>query len=240
MPLPAIEREIPGAYQLDALLRGWRLQRAWHRARLDLVARLLPPPREVLSLDLAAGASILSWRFREAQFVSVDMRLDACRCVRGHTPGAPAVVAQLQDLPFRSSTFAQIYFLETLEHLTPDEGRRVLEEARRVSWPGARCLITTPNYRSHWVLFELLLDALRITPRLANGQHVSRYDSGGLSRIAESAGWRVVTLGSFNFFAPFIGVVSRSGGAWAIDVEVRRAGRAGALLYAVCEAGSRT
>ena len=41
MPLPSVEREIPGAYQLDALLRGRRLQRAWHRARLDLVAQLV-------------------------------------------------------------------------------------------------------------------------------------------------------------------------------------------------------
>ena len=36
MPLPSLEHDIPGSYQLDALLRGRALQRAWHRARLDL------------------------------------------------------------------------------------------------------------------------------------------------------------------------------------------------------------
>ena len=85
MPLSRIENEIPGAYQLDALLRGKPLQRAWHRARLDLVASLLPPARDTLSLDLAAGAGIVTWRFRESPVVSVDMRVDACQAIRDHT-----------------------------------------------------------------------------------------------------------------------------------------------------------
>lgn len=238
MPLPRVENEIPGAYQLDALLRGRSLQRAWHRARLDLVAHLLPPARDALSLDLAAGAGIVTWKFQESRVVSVDMRVDACRSVRGHSPGARAIVAELGCLPFRAGTFSQLYFLETLEHLTLDEGRRILEEIRRVSRPGARCLITTPNYRSHWVILEWLLDAWRLTPPLAKGQHVSRYDGGTLARTLEDAGWRVVRLGSFNLLAPFAGIVSRTIGTWTVDVEARRAGHAGALLYAVCEARS--
>jgi SAM-dependent methyltransferase len=178
----------------------------------------------------------MTWRFGESRVVSVDMRVDACRTIRNHTPGARTIVAELGVLPFRSATFSQIYFLETLEHLTPDEGCRVLEEVRRVSRPGGRCLITTPNYRSHWVVVEWMLDALRLTPPLTKGQHVSRYDSQALGRAAETAGWRILRLGSFNLFAPFAGTVARTMGTWAIHVETRGAGHAGALLYAVCEA----
>ncbi len=238
MPLPRIEHEIPGAYQLDALLKGRALQRAWHRARLDLVACVLPPARDSLSLDLAAGAGIVTWKFRDSRVVSVDLRIEACRAICDHTPGARAIVAELGRLPFRAATFSQLYFLETLEHLTPDQGRQTLAEIRRVSRPGARCLITTPNYRSHWVALEWVLDTLRLTPPLANGQHVSRYDSGALARAAEDTGWRVVRLGSFNLLAPIAGIASRTIGAWTVHAEARRAGRAGALLYAVCEARS--
>src|SRR5437899_1145070 len=110
MPLSRIESEIPGAYQLDALLSGWPLQRAWHRARLDLVARVLPPARDSLSLDLAAGAGIVTWMFRDSRVVSVDMRVDACRAIRDHTRGARAIVGELGRLPFRSATFSQLYF----------------------------------------------------------------------------------------------------------------------------------
>jgi hypothetical protein len=236
VPLSDTERSIPPGYQLDALIKGWPFQRAWHRARLDLIERLLPPSRGSLSLDLAAGAGIVTWRFQGCPIVSIDMRVDACRTIRDHTPGALAVASELGRLPFRSSTFSQIYFLETLEHLTSDEGRLVLEEMRRVSQSGSRCLVTTPNYRSHWLVLEWLLDACRLTPPLAGGQHISRCDGPALARIVEAAGWRILRRGSFNLIAPVVGMISKAAGDWAIDVEVERAGQAGALLYVLCEA----
>ena len=139
-------------------------------------------------------------------------------------------------MPFRSSTFSQIYLLEALEHLTEEKGRRTLEELRRVATPGARCLVTTPNYRSHWVVLEQLVDALGLAPPMADAQHVSRYDSQTLMRIAKLSGWSVVRLGSFNLLAPFVGLFSRRSAAWTVGVEARRGGTAGALLYALCEA----
>jgi SAM-dependent methyltransferase len=236
MPLSRLEREIPPAYQLDALVKGWPLQRAWHRARLDLAARVLPPAPDAPLLDLAAGAGIVTWRFADARVVSVDLRVAACQAIRRHTPGARAIVAELGVLPFRTETFSQVYFFETLEHLTADEGRRVLEEVRRVSRPSARCLITTPNYRSHWIALEWLADAFRLTPPMAAAQHVSRYDGESLERTVAAAGWRVLRIGSFNLLAPLAGMASRALGRWAIDVEAGAASRAGALLYALCEA----
>ncbi len=238
MTLPRVEREIPGGYQLDALLRGRAVQRAWHRARLQLVADVLPPPSGALSLDLAAGSGILTYWFPTSPIVSVDMRLEACRAIRAHTPQARAAAAELGRLPFRSGAFAQVYFLETLEHLTREEGSRILEEARRVARPGARGLITTPNYKSHWVMLEWLIDVLRLTPPLASGQHVSHYDRASLARVIAGAGWRVAHTGSFNLVAPFAGAVSSAAGDWLVRVEARRGGGAGALLYAICEAGS--
>jgi ubiquinone/menaquinone biosynthesis C-methylase UbiE len=235
MTLPRVERDIPGNYQLDAMLRGWPLQRAWHRARLDLVSQVLPPEGDRSSLDLAAGAGLLTWRFPESAPISIDMRLEACRAVRAHTPRAHAIVAGLERLPFRPATFSRLYFLETIEHLTADEGRRVLEEVRRVARHDARCLVTTPNYRSHWILLEWLIDALHLTPPMIEGQHVSRYDSASLRRMLEGSGWRVLQLGSFNLLAPFAGVLSGTLGRRALGFETRRAGHAGALLFAVCE-----
>ena len=68
----SIEHEIAGGYQLDALLRGWAPQRAWHRARLDLVAHVLPPAIGSLVLDAAAGSGIVTWKFPEANIISTD------------------------------------------------------------------------------------------------------------------------------------------------------------------------
>ena len=236
MAQPSVEHEIAGGYQLDALLRGWAPQRAWHRARLDLVAHVLPPTNASLILDAAAGSGIVTWRFPGSPIVSADMRVNACRFVRSHTPHARTAAAELCALPFRAGTFSQIYFLEAVEHLSERDGVAALRELRRVAREGARCLVTTPNYHSPWIAIERLLDALRLTPPMSNGQHQSRYDGSTLASTARAAGWRVVRAGSFNLAAPLIGMLSARAASWATGREARLLGHAGTLLYAVCEA----
>jgi hypothetical protein len=71
---------------------------------------------------------------------------------------------------------------------------------------------------------------------MAEGQHVSRYDRHALALVAESAGWHVRRLGSFNLAAPLAGLVSPAAAARLVALEADRAGASGALLYALCEA----
>jgi SAM-dependent methyltransferase len=233
-----VEHQIASGYQLDALLRGWAPQRAWHRARLDLVAHVLPPDAGSLVLDAAAGSGIVTWKFGRPDIVSTDMRVGACRFVRTHSPGARTVAADLRLLPFAPATFSQIYFLEALEHLSKDDGLSALRELRRVAATGGKCLITTPNYRSAWIVLERLLDLARLTPPMADGQHVSQYDGEKLAAASKAAGWRVVRAGSFNLGAPLLGLFSARAGAWGTRQEAERLQHAGTLLFCVCEATS--
>jgi hypothetical protein len=117
----SIEHAIPGDYQLRALQKGWLLQRAWHRARLDLIGQVLPPATNGLILDAASGSGIVTWKFQERRIVSADMRVSAGAATRRHTSGARAVAALVEALPFCSGTFAQAYLLEAIEHLGADE-----------------------------------------------------------------------------------------------------------------------
>jgi ubiquinone/menaquinone biosynthesis C-methylase UbiE len=230
----SIEHAIPGDYQLRALQQGWRLQRAWHRARLDLISQVLPPAPDGLILDAASGSGIVTWRFRERRIVNADMRVSACAVTRRHTTGARAVAAVVDALPFSSGTFAQAYFLEAIEHLGEDEGVRALREIARVCRPGGACLMTTPNYRSHWRLIESALDRWGPTPPLGDAQHVTKYDAARLRQTAEAAGWTVTRLGSFNLIAPIAGVLSARLGGWLTGLEASRLRFSGPLLFAVC------
>jgi ubiquinone/menaquinone biosynthesis C-methylase UbiE len=229
-----VEKRIAGEYQFDALLRGRAFQRAWHRARLDLVKQLLPPAADRLVLDAAAGSGTLTWRFEQPTIISADLRVTACQAVRGHTPAARAAAADLGALPFRSSTFTRIYLLEAIEHLSEEKATQTLQELRRVAAPGARCLMTTPNYRSHWVVLEWVIDRLGLTPPMADAQHVTRYASDSFRRKAESCGWTIEQAGSFNLVAPFVGMLSRAAASSVVRLEARHARNAGALLYIVC------
>jgi hypothetical protein len=140
----------------------------------------------------------------------------------------------LTALPFRSGAFAQIYFLEALEHLEREAGMAALAELHRAAMPGAGLLITTPNYASHWVVVERVLDALGATPPMADAQHQSAYKPATLASAVAASGWRLAAAGSFNLFSPVIGLVSRSAAARAVQFESTHLGSIGTLLYARC------
>lgn len=235
MRLSAVEHEIPADYQFRALTNGWAPQRAWHRARLDLVADLLPPSDRTLSLDAAAGSGLVAWRFGASRVVSTDIRFEACRFIQQNTRKPGAVASALEALPFRTGAFHQIYLLEVIEHLESSDALQVLRELRRVCHANGRLLITTPNYASHWGLMERSIDALRLTPRMAGEQHVSRYTAQSLASAATGTGWRIGRAGTFNLLAPLAGMASSAAGAWLLRREVARNWRAGALLYVLCE-----
>ena len=233
----SIEHAIPGDYQLRALQQGWRLQRAWHRARLDLIAHVLPPAAEGLILDAANGSGIVTWKFKERRIVSADYTLGWRRDPAAHQRRPRGRGAGEFPALF-SGTFTQAYLLEAIEHLGEDEGVRALREMARVCRPGGTCLITTPNYRSHWRLMELALDRWGPTQPLGDAQHVTKYDSARLRKAAAAAGWSVTRLGSFNLVAPIAGVFSARAGGWLTGVESSRLRFGGPLLFGVAGAPS--
>jgi 2-polyprenyl-3-methyl-5-hydroxy-6-metoxy-1,4-benzoquinol methylase len=85
-----------------------------------------------------AGATVVAADFSPAA-VAYASRLLAPR-------GGTAVVADVQDLPFEDGAFDLVISLDTLEHVPrPSVG---LAELVRVTRPGGRLVITTPNYLS--------------------------------------------------------------------------------------------
>jgi SAM-dependent methyltransferase len=233
-----IENQIPGDYQLRSLTEGRVLQRAWHRARMQMVARILPPASPWV-LDAACGSGLLTYSFgssgcQDLRIVNLDRRASACRVAADLQAGfAKAVVGLLSALPFRRDTFSSAYLLEAIEHVPPDDSTRVLAELYRVCRSSARCLVTTPNYRSLWPVLERGLDVLRLTPPMRDEQHVGRYDESSLRQLLLSAGWVVDASGSFNLVAPLIGIFSARASRTALKLELGWLRRAGLLLYAV-------
>ncbi len=59
-------------------------------------------------------------------------------------------------LPYDDRTFDVVTIIELVEHLHDAEALELLEEASRVTAPGGRLILTTPNYASIWPLLERL------------------------------------------------------------------------------------
>ena len=177
---------IPGGTGRRAA-RGWPLQRAWHRARLDLAAwccRRRTRSRSTLRRAPASSRGTSG----ESRVVSVDMRVDACRAIRSHTRGRSSGRGRARRAAISIGDILAEYFLETLEHLTLDEGRRALRKFAASRVPGGDA-ITTPNYRSHWCCSSGCSTVAAHAP-LAQG-NTCRARQRALARARRATGWRV-------------------------------------------------
>jgi SAM-dependent methyltransferase len=97
----------------------------------------------------AAGAIVTGCDFSAAALRAAGQRVSA-----SSPPSPPALIqADAQNLPFATASFDLLVSCETIEHL-PDV-QSAVNEMYRVVRPGARLLLTTPNYANFMGLYDL-------------------------------------------------------------------------------------
>jgi 2-polyprenyl-3-methyl-5-hydroxy-6-metoxy-1,4-benzoquinol methylase len=117
----------------DWYLRGW-----------------LPRDREKKILELGCGeghllAAFKSWGYRQVR--GIDLRPEAAAYCQ--TQGLEVEVADARDyLKGHTGEFQLIIALDVLEHLTPQEGLELLEDANGAIVPGGAVILQVPNLAS--------------------------------------------------------------------------------------------
>jgi predicted SAM-dependent methyltransferase len=96
---------------------------------------LIPPPsdkaqRNNLKLNVGCGR-----RFHQ-DWVNIDLRSHSKQVIECDVT---------QGLPFSADTFEAVYHSHVLEHLVPDEGKKLVEECFRVLQPGGILRIVIPD-----------------------------------------------------------------------------------------------
>ncbi len=77
------------------------------------------------------------------QIFGVDAWFEACRSARHAKKYAKVLQAELSDLPLKPSSVDAVVILQVLEHLSREEGYRLLADAERIA--RRRIIVTTPN-----------------------------------------------------------------------------------------------
>lgn len=227
------EHGIPAGFYDEIWRRKAGVRYAWHDLKFRAVAAKLGGVRRLLDVGCGPGTFIgnyldgvdcLGIDFSAAQVDYANRRYGTAR----HR-FSTGTVGGLRDAGER---FDAVTMIELIEHLPPDEARRLLAEVRGLLAPDGVLVATTPNYASLWPAIEWGIN--RVSRVSYEAQHVNRYRRARLAADLADAGYRDVSIGSAVGLAPFAAVL----GAWAVaaleavESRVRHLG-CGNLLVAV-------
>jgi ubiquinone/menaquinone biosynthesis C-methylase UbiE len=203
---------IPEGYYYNVMKSGSPIQRFWHEKRFQEIIDRIEDGLKVLDFGCGPGTflSLLGGLRSNVTATGVDIGSKQIEFARKliHKQALndriqfSIIEEAFKELPFEDKSFDIIASIEVVEHIHPFFAHRVLAEAKRVLKPKGRLLITTPNYRSHWPLIELLLN--RLSPVKYHEQHISKFTPQAFVKFIESAGFEIKTINTIFVVAPFL------------------------------------
>jgi SAM-dependent methyltransferase len=222
---------VPGDYQYRALRSGHSMQRFWHGGKLVLIDHLIRPHlssgSRFLEIGCGAGNLLLRAAVRGSYPVAVDLSMRSLTFVRDRLLEAAAG----ERLPLATASFDCVLLSEVIEHLVAPQN--AVSEAARVLKPGARLLVTTPNYRSLWPAMEWGVDQLKVAPKMAGAQHITRFNPDSLRTLLLEADLRIEYFGTVYGFSPFLAMVSVEWARRRLQRELDRRSSFGMILVAM-------
>lgn len=169
---------MPEPYYLEYLVRTDQFpQSIYHQAKHDYVRQLITAlPKGTRILDAACGIGHITAPYtKDYQIIGSDIETPAATYARRHYDGS-YVNSDLYHLPFKTSSFDLVLYLDAIEHLFDPPA--TLKELRRVLKPRHQIMICTINYANPlWFILENTWHRLFAGPckTYSKEVHPSRY-----------------------------------------------------------------
>lgn len=175
-----------------------------HQARLQLITKHLPPARRILDLGGSCGGIpegallYMGYPHEPEEVVIVDLppqlQFSSYREATLSRPPLPVVhqhgrttirtvYTPMTDLsPFEPSSFDLVWSGQSIEHVSPEDAKRVFEAVARVLKPEGVFCLDTPNRR---------VSALLTRGGMLHPEHKIEYTAAELKKLAEDLGYQV-------------------------------------------------
>jgi glycosyltransferase 2 family protein len=151
---------IEGDIDENAYNSDWCVQRFWQRRRTDTIKKMLVASDGDIIVDIGCGSGVQLRALKIAKpsfLIGTDVNRNALVYAKNkNIPQSEFIIADAQNLPFKSETVNKIICAEIIEHL--NEPEQMIGETQRVLKNGGSIVITTPNEHSIWGLYEFFWD----------------------------------------------------------------------------------
>lgn len=226
---------IAGDYQYRALHEGSRIRRAWTGNRLRFALDIAGEIDKGTLLDMGCGSGLMAdlvHKKYQLPVVGVDANDDAVSFAQKTfgTESVHFIKGYPEDLPALNQQYAAIFFLEVIEHITRGQGEQFFKTAFDLLDSGGKLILSTPNRKSLWPMLEWLLDRTGQQPNLSEGQHEYLYSISELKQMAEQQGFKVLSIKTCNFLAPFTAFINRRLANKLSDYEYKSGMRIGSII----------
>jgi len=144
-----------------------------------------------------AGARVTGCDFSSAALHAASTKV----FLPGGVPLAALVQGDAQSLPFADNSFDVVVSCETIEHLPRVQA--AVREMHRVTRPGGRLFLTTPNYFNFMGLYEIYA-RFRHPARLDDQPFDRRQWFPQVHRWVRQAGWKILGADGTMHQFPFI------------------------------------
>lgn len=205
------ENSIPGDYQYIAITQGSLIQRQWHKNRHNLIKYLDFLKKEDIVLDIGCGSGNVIYNFSSKikQVVGVDKNRECIAYIKkklkkDNIKNASAIEMDILSLNLKNKNFTKVVMTETIEHFSEDDIRKILKNIKKILTSNGKVFITTPNYKSPWLIIEKLIDFLKLSPKLWGEQHIIKFTQNKLIKILKDEGFIIEKRGTLNGISPFI------------------------------------
>jgi ubiquinone/menaquinone biosynthesis C-methylase UbiE len=230
---------IGGDYQYNAIRSKNFLQANWHRNKLMAIKKLVNLNSKMTVLDIGTGSGNfevetsklvkrivgVDYNGKALAFLRQKLRLNRIRNVK-------LVQCRAEKLgKLKLGKFDLVLMIDVIEHIDQQNIGSMANAIYDLTKIGGMVCIVTPNYGGLWPIIEWLTDKLSLLPKMAEEQHLSKFDVKKLNCLFETKNMQSLYLCSFNLFSYLSPL--RIINAWLCRLELQLNNSYGNLLVGV-------
>jgi uncharacterized protein (TIRG00374 family) len=207
--LLAFYNTIPGDIDEKSFNSDMLVQRYFQRRKTEVIKNTLSVDTDDVIIDIGCGSGVQIKEFAKQGYslaIGMDVNLNAIRFARERSiSNTEFILADAQYLPIKSCIADKVICAEIIEHLKNPE--HLVHEITRILKSGGAVVITTPNDKSIWGIYELLWDIFG-RGRNYGETHLRFFSQSGL--CSAFSGFSECKTQSLFFISPLFALFNKS------------------------------